>query len=70
MCVSCAEDVASKRETIFAQLNANGEKPRLVTGLNLISRKENKTVDYLVMIGALVMVAFYALLIHWLLPKT
>ena len=35
----------------------------------LISRKENQTVDYIVVILAIAMVGLYALLIGWLLPK-
>jgi len=35
----------------------------------LISRKENRTVDYIVVILAIAKVGLYALLIGWLLPK-
>ena len=35
----------------------------------LIGRKENKTVDYLIVIAALLIVGLYALLIGWLLPQ-
>jgi hypothetical protein len=31
---------------------------------------KNKTVEYLIVILAAVMVALYALLVHWLLPKS
>jgi len=70
-CAFFARGVATPklRETIFAQPNANHEKPRIDFRRKLNSRKENKTVDYIVVIGALVMVGIYAALIGWLLPK-
>jgi len=55
--------------TIFAQPNANHEKPRIGFRRKLSSGKENKTVDYFVVILALLMVGLYAALVGWLLPK-
>jgi len=55
--------------TIFDQLNPNPAKLRGRSDAKLTSRKENQTVDYIVVILAIAMVGLYALLIGWLLPK-
>jgi len=55
--------------TIFDQRNANSAKPPISFSHMLITRKENRIVDYIVVILAIAMVGLYALLIGWLLPK-
>jgi len=63
-------EIARRRRAIFAQPNANDEKQPPDISCRLEAERKPKTVDYVIVLLALAMVGLYALLIHWLLPKT
>ena len=80
MCVFCDEEVESLKSrssvfgsvrvlTNFDQQIANDDQQRSGFPIIFAAERKSGTVDYLIVIGTLLMVGLYAVLVGWLLPK-